>query len=72
MTTGDGMGDYDWKFNSLSGLIIGLPTASVVGLPLEANSQVRTIQIWNLAGVLPAAGWLATMPTSAIFISPFA
>ena len=44
------------KSNSLSGLIIGLLTASVVCLPVEANSRVLSIQIWTLAGVLPVAG----------------
>jgi hypothetical protein len=56
------------KSNSLGGLIIGLPTASIVGLPVEANLRVLTIQIWTLAGV-PAAGSIATIPTSVTFIS---
>jgi hypothetical protein len=60
------------KSNSLGGLIIGLPTASMVGLPVEANLRVLTIQIWILARVLPVAGSVATIPTSMTFISPCA
>jgi hypothetical protein len=60
------------KSNSLGGLIIGLPAASIVGLPVEANLRVLTIQIWTLAGVLPAVGSVATIPTSVTFISPCA
>jgi hypothetical protein len=48
-------------------------TASAVDLPVEPNSRVLTTQIWTLTGVLTVAGCsVATMPTSAIFISPFA